>query len=171
MAGKWRPKYKCVCSNCGWKGKRTDFRMSYYCPRCKEWGTVERITEQTPRKEKEEEQSMMNERIERALEAQVSEREQGFTHVVVLVAGERIAIDTRASRDPSRRNNGGDYDFWLRLWPQDGNIFAQERCSCDFWQPEEETGPEVIGNEADWPGLSHEIVTKAQERGLVVRYE
>jgi hypothetical protein len=113
----------------------------------------------------------MNERIERALEAQASERGQGFAHVEVFMGDRRIMIDTRASRDPKRSSNGGEYDYWLRLWPAAGNIFAQERCSCDFWQPEEGAGPEIIGSEADWPGLGHEIVTATQWRGLAVRYE
>jgi hypothetical protein len=112
----------------------------------------------------------VNKRIERALEAQESEYKLDYP-VEVLISSERIAIDTRANRRPSQRFNGGEYDYYLRIWPHAGNILAQERCSCDFWQPEEETGPEVIGTEEDWPGLSHEIVTKAQQLGLAVRYE
>ncbi len=35
MAGQWRPKHKCECPACGWKGKRTDFtRASKPCPQC-----------------------------------------------------------------------------------------------------------------------------------------
>ena len=65
---RWKPKYPCECTVCGWKGKRTKTTMYYPCPRCwpylkglsvnkkiqhiqairKTWRTVKRIS----RKEK-----------------------------------------------------------------------------------------------------------------------
>lgn len=34
MTGQWQPKYKCICSKCGWIGKRTLSTMHYLCPKC-----------------------------------------------------------------------------------------------------------------------------------------
>jgi hypothetical protein len=111
----------------------------------------------------------MNERIDRALTECAAEYGLGFA-AEVLVSGERIVIDTRVSRNPLLSANGGDYHLWLRLWPHAGNILAQERNSTDFgWNPDPEL--EIVGSEEDWPGLSHEIVTAAQQRGLAMRYE
>jgi hypothetical protein len=59
------------------------------------------------------------------------------------VDGETIRIQTKISRDPSRRNNGGEYDFWLKVWRRDGRTYARTCCSCDFWQPNE--GQEIEG--------------------------
>jgi len=39
------------------------------------------------------------------------------------------------SRDTSRRNNGGEYDYWTEYWIKGKKLYRQEKCSCDFWQP------------------------------------
>ena len=53
-----------------------------------------------------------------------------------------VIIDTMFSRDESRQFNGGSYHYWTRYWKEGKNIYRQEQCSCDFWQPMEE--PEVF---------------------------
>lgn len=34
MGRNWQPKYKVLCMNCGWKGKRTTSTFHYKCPKC-----------------------------------------------------------------------------------------------------------------------------------------
>jgi Zn finger protein HypA/HybF involved in hydrogenase expression len=34
MGRNWSPKYKCRCTKCGWRGKRTLRIMSNRCPKC-----------------------------------------------------------------------------------------------------------------------------------------
>jgi hypothetical protein len=54
---------------------------------------------------------------------------------------DRVRIHTKASRDPSRSSNGGEYDFWtvVRLKGQAAEF--RDACSCDFWQPHEAWTP------------------------------
>ena len=87
-------------------------------------------------------------RIEIAIEAAADERGAGFG-AYISVSDSEIVIDTRISENPNRACNGGEYAFWLRIWPDRGRVLVQEFCSCDFWQPEKE--PEIIRQ--DWKSV------------------
>lgn len=77
--------------------------------------------------------------IENALMAAKEERELDFDARVTLKPDREITIDTRISRDSRRSNNGGEYSFWLKIWPNEyGGLLVQEFCTCDHWQPDDE---------------------------------
>ena len=102
----------------------------------------------------------MNNRIEDAVLRAKEEFELDFP-AYITIKDDVIEIDTRISRDPSRANDGGEYNFWLEIWPHRGNVLVQEFCSCDFWQPEDE--PEIT--ELDWAGA------KALVKSLAARHK
>src|SRR6516162_801131 len=72
-----------------------------------------------------------------------------------------LRITTRYSRDPSRRNNGGEYDFWLAVWNDGVKTYARECCSCDFWEPE--NSATVVGSTAE----VQYAIDAARQRGLL----
>ena len=80
------------------------------------------------------------ERIASAIKEAKDERNLGFdARIIIYDDFPEVKIETRISRDPRRSSNGGEYHHWLRLRPNpEGRTLAIDRCSCDFWQPEDE---------------------------------
>ena len=102
--------------------------------------------------------------MERFFHKAAGERKAGFETFLSFSKGKQVArLDTKISRDPSRSNNGGEYFFWAKVWYQKGTgVFVQERCSCDFWQPENE--PKLIA--PSWATAKRVLRRLAREHGI-----
>ncbi len=46
MAGVWKPKFKHLCRECGWRGTRT--RWTRRCPKCRHWAPHEVVPAHEP---------------------------------------------------------------------------------------------------------------------------
>lgn len=79
------------------------------------------------------------EQIKRDIEAGTEDaKTMGLDCPIVIVQPGGKDVMTRFSRDTSRRNNGGEYDYWTEYRIRGGHLFVKEASSCDFWQPEQE---------------------------------
>jgi hypothetical protein len=108
---------------------------------------------------------MSLEQIKTALEECAAERARGFT-AIIQYSHDHVLIDTRVSRNPSRRNNGGDYDFWLSVWPTNSQtVVSRRRCSCDMdWEPDYE--PQIVGS--GWKAIKAFIRAEARKMNIPI---
>jgi hypothetical protein len=107
----------------------------------------------------------MHDRIGQALAECAAERGLGFD-AVVRYCKHKVIIDTRISRDPRRSNNGGEYYFWLSVWPTDSQtVVVRKRSSYDGdWEPDYE--PEPIGS--GWKDIKARIRREARQLGIPI---
>lgn len=103
-------------------------------------------------------------RIADAVLALRDELDEEWGGSVVITDDEEIRIDTRASRDPWRSSNGGDYYEWLSIWCGDtGTVYAENCTSCELARRDE---PEAIGS--DWNAVVEQVMALAEKYGVPV---
>jgi len=104
-----------------------------------------------------------NSRITGAILDRRNARDPGWGRRVSVSEG-AIDIDTRASRDPRRSRNGGEYYEWLHLFHgKTGTVYAQDCTSCELSQRDE---PEAIS--ADWDSVVSQVTELAQRYDVPV---
>ena len=106
------------------------------------------------------------ETIKYALGKCAAERALGFP-AAISYRHDRVKIETRVSRRPSQSNNGGDYYFWLSIWPTNSQtVVSRNFSSCDMdWEPDPE--PQIIGQ--GWKVVKAFVRAEARKLGIPVR--